>query len=104
MKQFLVMLESLITLILVVVAIAGISYHTFRDGGWFAQGFGKVTHAFTNYPLMALAVSISLFFAVRAWRHRKIRGERTKFFDYVIYLLMAVGIYFIGRYVLQGEI
>ncbi len=104
MKQILVVLEALITLMLVVVAIAGISYHTFRDGGWFSQGFGKITHAYANYPLMALAATIALFFAVRAWRGRKLRGERTKVFDYVVYAMMAVGIYFIGRYVINGEI
>ena len=53
---------------------------------------------------MALAATIALFFAIRAWRGRQVRGEHTKFFDYVIYALMAVGIYLIGRYVINGEI
>jgi len=104
LKQILVVLESVITVILVVVAIAGIAYHTFRDGGWFSQGVGKISHAFVNYPLMALAASVALFFGVRSWRAQKTRGSRTKFFDYVVYVLMAIGIYFIGRYVINGEI
>ena len=104
MKQFLTALEALVTLILVVVAIVGISYHSFREEGWGAQGFGKISHAYVNYPLMALAATIAAYFAVRAWRNRKTRGLRTNHFDYVVYALMAVGIYFIGHYVLKGEL
>jgi hypothetical protein len=103
LKQFLTALEALVTLILVVVAIIGISYHCFRDEGWIVQGFGKISHAYVNYPLMALAATIAAYFAIRAWRNRNTRGLRTNYFDYVVYTLMAVGIYFIGRYVLTGE-
>lgn len=103
MKKFLAALEATITLALVVVAIAGIAYHTFREGGLLSQGFGKLSDAYINHPLIALAVTITVFFAYRAWRERKIRGANTKFFDYVIYGLMAVGIYFIGHYTLKGE-
>jgi len=104
LKQILVVLEALVTLILVLVAIVGVSYHSFRAGGWLAQGFGKISDAYFNYPLLALAVTIAAFFGFRAWRNRKLHGVRTKFFDYVIYGMMAVGIYFIGRYVISGEL
>jgi hypothetical protein len=104
LKQILVVLEALVTLALVVVAIVGISYHSFREGGWLAQGFGKLTDAYVNYPLIAVAITIAGIFGFRAWRNRNIRGARTKFFDYVIYALMAVGIYFIGRYIVLGQL
>jgi ABC-type dipeptide/oligopeptide/nickel transport system permease subunit len=104
LKQILVVLEALITLILVLVAIVGIAYHSFREDGWVSQGFGKITDAYLNYPLIAIAVTIAAFFGYRAWNNRKKRGVRTKFFDYVIYAMMAVGIYFIGRYVVNGEL
>ncbi len=98
------MLESLVALILVVIAIVGIAYHGFRDGGWVSQGFGKISDAYVNYPLMALAATVAGFFAYRSWRGRTEHGTSRQSFDYVIYTLMAVGIYFIGRYVLQGEL
>ena len=103
MKQFLTVLESLVTLILVVVAIAGISFHTFRDNGWLSQGFGKIADAYINYPLIALAITIALFFAYRSWHGRKEKGSGQKFFDNIVYVMMAIGIYFIGRFVLKGE-
>jgi len=103
LKQFLVMLEALITLILVLVAIAGIAYHSFREGGLLSQGFGKISYAYLNYPLAALAVTITAFMGIRAWRNRKLHDKPTRFFDYMIYALMAVGIYFVGRYVISGQ-
>ncbi len=103
MKQLLTVLEALVTVVLVLVAIAGISYRAFREGGWLSQGFGKIADAYMNFPLIALAVTVAAFFAFRAWQARKIRGTRHRYFDYLIYVLMAVGIYFIGHYALTGE-
>ncbi len=103
MNRILVVLEAMVTLILVVVAIVGVSYHSFREGGWISQGFGKIADTYVNYPLIAIAVTIAAIFGFRAWRGRKIRGARSRFFDYVIYGLMALGIYFIGHYVLTGN-
>ena len=104
LKQFWAALESILTLVLVVVAIAGTAYHSFRDGGLISQGFGKISDAYINHPLVALAATIALFFAVRGWRSRKEMGARTKTFDYFVYVLMAIGIYFIGHYILTGEL
>jgi hypothetical protein len=103
LKQILMALEAMVTVVLVLVAIVGLAYHGFREGGLVAQGFGKITSAYVNYPLAALAATITIFFAYRAWRDRKVRGTRTKAFDYVIYALMALGIYFIGHYIITGQ-
>lgn len=101
--RILVVLEAIVTLVLVLIAIVGICYRTFRDGGWLERGFGKVSDLYINYPLIAIAVTVAAVFAFRAWQTRKIRGGRGRFFDYVIYVLMAVGIYFIGHYILTGQ-
>jgi ABC-type dipeptide/oligopeptide/nickel transport system permease component len=103
LKQVLAALEAMVTLVLVVVAIVGIAYHSFREGGLIAQGFGKITSAYVSYPISALAITILAFFAVRAWRNRELRGTRASNFDYIIYAMMALGIYFIGHYVITGE-
>lgn len=102
-KQFLAGLEAIVTLALVVVAIAGITYHTFRDGGLLSQGLGKISDAYINHPLMALAATVAFFFSYRAWHQRKVSGKDTKLFDYFVYVLMALGIYFIGHFTIKGE-
>ncbi len=102
MKQTLATLESLITIILVVVGIVGVTYHGFRVDGWVSRGFGKLADAYINYPLIALGLTVALFFTYRAWRGGKSSGGG-KLFDVVVYFLMAAGTYFIGRYVVSGE-
>ena len=104
MKQALAALESLITIILVVAGIAGLSYQAFREDGWVSQGFGKVTDAFLNFPLIALGLTVAMFFSYRAWRNSTSRGGGGKMFDLILYGLMAAGTYYIARYVIKGEL
>lgn len=104
MKQFFVLLESLITIVLVVAGLAGLSYRTFRDDGWLAQGFGKITDVYITYPLIGLAVTVAVVLSVRAWLARRNLGKRGIHFDYIVYVFMAAGIYFIGHYILKGTI
>ena len=104
MKQFFSGLESLITVILVLAGISGVSYQAFREDGWVSQGFGKITDAFFSFPLIALGVTVALFFSYRAWRNTTDRGRGNKLFDLAVYVFMAAGTYFIAHYVIKGEL
>ncbi len=104
MKQFFSFVESLITIALVLAGVAGIGYNCFREGGWLKQGVGRLTDVYLDYPLAALGATVAIFFAYRAWRDRRGLGKGGKAFDYVVYVFMAAGIYFIGHYVLTGNI
>ena len=103
MKQAMAALESLITIILVVVGIVGVAFHGFKVDGWISRGFGKVADAYINFPLMALGLTVALFFTYRAWHNSK-SSRGGKLFDIVVYFLMAAGTYFIGHYVIRGEL
>lgn len=104
MKQAFAALESLITIILVVSGIVGLAYHGFREDGWVSRGVGKVADAYINYPLIALGLTVALFFSYRAWNDSKSAGRGGKIFDILLYFLMAAGTYFIGHYVISGKI
>ncbi|HTD90625.1 MAG TPA: hypothetical protein VK663_08180 [Burkholderiales bacterium] len=104
MKQFFAVVESLITVALVLAGLAGISYHSFREGGWLMQGISKMADAYISYPLIAVGLSIPLYFIYRMWRARRNQGRGGQIFDYLVYLFMAAGIYFIGHYVVTGKI
>ena len=80
MKQIFSALESLITIILVIAGIVGASYNAFREGGWISQGFGKITDAYSNYPLVALGLTVAMFFSYRAWRNATASGGGGKIF------------------------
>jgi hypothetical protein len=104
LKKFFTLLESLITILLVIAGLAGISYRTFRDDGWLMQGLGKITDAYITYPLIALGVTIAVAMSMRAWLRRRNLGKRGVHFDYILYVFMAAGIYFIGHYILRGTL
>lgn len=89
-------------MVLVLAGVVGISYRSFRDGGWFMQGFGKVVDAYVSYPLIAIGTTVALYFVYRAGYLTMAQGQGGKRFDLVVYALMAAGIYFIGHFVLRG--
>ena len=103
MKQAIAAVESLITIILVVVGIVGFAYHGFKVDGWISNGVGKLADAYIHYPVIALGLTVALFFTYRAWRESK-SSRGGKLFDIVVYFLMAAGTYFIGHYVISGEV
>ncbi len=103
MKQFFAVLESLITIVLVVAGLAGITYRTFREGGWISLGLSKMADAYLSYPLIAVAASVAVFFAFRIWSERRSLGHRGIAFDYLVYVFMAAGIYFIGYFIVTGK-
>jgi hypothetical protein len=103
-KQLFSGIESLVTITLVLAGIVGITYNAFRDGGWISQGFGKITDAYANYPLVALGLTVAMFFSYRAWRNATASGGGGKIFDLLVYVFMAAGTYFIARYVIKGEV
>jgi phosphate/sulfate permease len=103
LKQFFAVVESMVTVALVLAGVVGVSYRSFREGGWFSQAFGKVVDAYVSYPLVAIAVTVALYFVYRSWHARRLMGQGGKIFDYLVYVLMAAGIYFIGHFVLRGS-
>lgn len=103
MKRFFAVLESLVTIVLVLAGVIGVSYRSFREGGWFMQGFGKVVDAYVSYPIAAFGVTIALYFVYRAGHLNFAQDRSGKRFDYIVYALMAAGIYFIGYYVVNGR-
>lgn len=104
MKQLFAVIESLITVVLVLAGVAGLSYRTFREGGWLSRGVGKVVDAYLSYPIVAIVATVAVYFVYRSFRDRANQGRGGKMFDYVVYVLMAVGIYFIGHYILTGNL
>jgi hypothetical protein len=97
-KQAFSALESLITIALAIAGIVGLSYKIFRDGGWFTSGFNQVVDMYIHRPLIGLGLTVALFFSYRAWQRSTESGRGGKFFDLILYALMAAGAYFIAHY------
>lgn len=105
MSQAFNYLQSFGTIILVLFGIGGFSYHFFRDDGWIEAVVGNVWGATVQYPLIAIPVIIGAVFLVKMWNQSRLtHGRTSKVPDYLVYLLMAAGVVFIGRWLLYGTL
>lgn len=103
MKEYLAYLQSFAVIGLVLCAIGGISYHMFRDGGWIEFAVGNIWDVSMEYPLIAIPVIAGAFFLGKMWRDNRLaHGYHSKLPDYFVYLLMAIGVYFVGHFLVRG--
>ena len=105
MKQTLEYLESFVVTALIVVGLAGIAYHLFREGGW----IGTFTGSFWSYtlrsPVMASVAIAGAMVLGFIWRqNRKAERQETKAAAMVFYLMIAAGAYFMGHVAIRGTL
>lgn len=105
MKQVRDFLESFIVVVLVIAGLVGLTYHTFRVGGWFEGAMEYIAELVFSNPYVSVPVGIVVVIALAWWHERRLaRGTHSKrLATIVLYALMAAGVYFLGRYVLVGS-
>ena len=105
MKHVFVYLQSFVVVVLVMAAIFGMSYHAFRDDGWLEKVTGHILSLEMQYPLIAIPATVAAILVFRMWRRERLaRGRHSQLPNIVIYLLMAVGLYFIGQFFVRGSL
>ena len=106
MKQFLTFLESFVIVALVATGIVGITYHVFRAGGWFDAALARLAEiVFQNVTASLIIGGIALV-AFVVWHDRRVaKGVYNRRLPtIVLYVLMAAGVFFVGRYALFGKL
>ncbi len=90
---------------LIILGIGGISYHLFRDDGWFAQGLGALWRAQYQAPVLTITLIVAAIFFGRMIYTAQIGAKReSKIPDLLLYIFIATGLYFLGHLILTGEI
>ncbi|MBI3918195.1 MAG: hypothetical protein HY322_14460 [Betaproteobacteria bacterium] len=99
-------LESFVIVVLVIAGIGGLLYHTFRQAGWGAAALDKAFELYLLHPgAMIPATIVAVIIGAIWYDHRVAHGRYNKKYPtYVLYALMAAGVYFIGRYALRGSL
>ncbi len=104
MKQFLDVLESLVIVVLVIAGLVGLSYRTFRGGGWFEAALERIAAIVFQNVTLSVLVAIGIIVPLVIWYDirtaKGIHGKRLP--TIILYLLMAAGVYFIGHYAVVG--
>lgn len=105
MKQLLTFLESFVIVALVVAGLVGLSYHAFRGGGWFDAALGHIAEFVFQNMTASIIIGSVVAIAFVIWHDRYLsKGIYNKRLPTIIlYVLMAAGVYFIGRYAIVGS-
>ena len=99
-------LESFVIVVLVIAGIGGILYHLFRQAGWGTVIVDKTLELYFLHPAPMITATIVAIVGGVVWHERRAATGKynKKFPTYVLYALMAVGVYFIGRYAIRGTL
>jgi ABC-type phosphate transport system permease subunit len=99
MKWTLADVWGIFAFFLMMTGIAGLSWEVFRDGGWGARFLGATWQATVHKPLVMLPVLVGgVVIFVLATRGRLTVGKGHPFSDAIVYVLMALGLIFIYRW------
>ena len=105
MKQWVDLLESAVTVALVLAGIGGISYRLFRMGGWLETSLDTLWDLDARHFLIGIPVIIGGVFLFRLiHKGRSLHSKTSIIPNIILYALMATGAYFIGHYAITGTI
>lgn len=85
---------------LVVIGFGGLFWEVFRSGGLLESGFGVVWEAHVRNPMIMVPVFIWALFMLRVFTRGGFKPGKTNqtWADYAVYGLMAVGVYYVVRW------
>jgi hypothetical protein len=99
MKRVLADVWSYVAFALMLIGITGLSFETFRDGGWGERLLGAVWAAEIKNPLMMTPVLIGGFVLVVLFLRGGLTvGKGHPLSDFFVYALMALGAFFLIRW------
>lgn len=99
MKWTLADVWGILAFFLMMTGIAGLSWEIFHEGGWGQRFLGTTWQATVRKPMVMLPVlvgAVAIF--VLATRGRLTVGKGHPFSDAIVYVLMALGLFFIYRW------
>lgn len=104
MSPLFTLLGSLLVGGLVLLGIGGVAYHLFREDGWLSQGMGALWEAHYQAPVLTVILVIAAFFVFKALHSAQGGKRESKTPDFVLFAFIAVGIFFLGRWLTTGHI
>lgn len=105
MKNLITTLGTVFVGALILLGIGGIAYHMIRDDGWISQGLGALWRAQYQAPVMTIILIAAAIFVGRMLYTAQIGQKReSKIPDLILYVFIATGLFFLGRWLLTGHI
>lgn len=86
---------------LMLVGIIGLALELFRDDGWLQKVLAKLFESTTT--MMFIPVIIFVLWLLNRWMSSASKSETKKSGDVPMYIMMAVGAYYVFRLVTTGS-
>jgi membrane protein insertase Oxa1/YidC/SpoIIIJ len=86
---------------LMLIGIVGIAMEFFSDDGWLKTALGKLFESTTS--MMLIPVIIFALWLLNRWMSSANKSETKKSGDVPMYAMMAVGAYYLFRYLTTGS-
>ena len=103
MKQIVEYIQSFVTITLLLAGIGGVAWHMFKEDGWLGRILGRIWDIQMQNPVVAIPATLALLFIGKLWYdHNRAKGRTSKLPDFLIYVIMAAGLYFIYQFLTQG--
>lgn len=87
---------------LVFLGLIGLSVEIFRDNGWLKQLFGKMISS--QIGLASIPIAIIVLFLVNRWLSSAAKGKTVTRGDWPLYLMMAIGAFFLFNLLTTGRL
>ena len=91
---------SLAGILLVLIGLVGIAMEFFKDGGWLKSALGWLFDSTTH--MIFIPVIIFVLWLLNRWMSSAAKGEKKKSGDLPMYIIMAVGVFYIFRLITTG--
>jgi len=85
---------------LMLLGIVGIALEFFKDDGWLKVVLGKIFQSTTS--MMSIPVIILVLWLLNRWMSGTGKDETSKSGDLPMYIMMAVGAYYLFRLITTG--
>lgn len=86
---------------LVIIGLIGLSVEMFRDNGWLKQLIGKLFSSSLSLAIIPIAIIVIYF--VNRWLSDATDGKASAKGDLPLYLMMAIGAFFLFNLITTGS-
>lgn len=93
-------LVSIASFLLMLMGILGLGIEFFKDGGWFKTMISKLFESTTSMLMIPLIIAAAWWF--NRWTSAPSKTETSKAGNIPMYMMMAIGAYYLIRYLLTG--
>lgn len=87
-------------MLLMLIGIIGIAMEFFKDGGWLKAAFGWLFESTTH--MLFIPLIIFVLWLLNRWMSSAAKGEKKKSGDLPMYIMMALGVFYIVRFITTG--